>query len=133
MQQNYRLRLLGTQVNQGKRRTHSKHMSFTDIDESYVGTFKFHHPTLIERMQIGVIKTQLLQGMEGVVDVLTDNIAHMTATLEVVLDEAPEWFKMDAIYDYQILDAVYEEYIQWYNSFRERNKGSNDEGDSQRK
>lgn len=131
--QNQRLRLLGAQIQAGNRRTHTAELDLTHIDESYKGTFKYHHPSLIERMQIGVIKTQLLQGLEGVVDVFTDNIAHMTATLEIVLDEAPEWFRLDAIYDYEVLDAVYEEYIGWYNSFRKRDKDSNNEGNSQSK
>lgn len=125
------LRLLGQQVQAGKKRIHVADIDLTHIDPEYIGKFKFHHPTVLERMQIGVLKSQLLQGMEGRVDVLTDNIAHMSATLEVVIDSAPDWFNVNNIYDYEVLDAVYEEYIKWYNSFRTRNQQSDNEGDSQ--
>lgn len=111
-------RLIGQQIQKGKGRTHTKQMDMSDIDDNYVGTFKFHHPSLMERMNIGVVKAQMIQGLEGRVDVLTDNIAHMSATLENVLDEFPEWFQMDQVLEYEVLERVYEEYIQWYNSFR---------------
>lgn len=125
------LRLLGQQVIAGNKRFKVVDIDLTHIDPEYIGKFKFHHPTVIERMQIGVIKSQLLQGLEGRVDVITDNIAHMTATLEVVTDSSPEWFNVNNIYDYEVLDAVYEEYIKFYNSFRKPAKPSDNEGDSE--
>lgn len=123
-------RVLGMQILQGKKRTHTVQLDFTHINPEYVGTFKFHHPTLMERMQIGVLKSQLLNGLEGKVDILTDNIAHMAATLEYVLDEKPEWFNADTLYDYEILETVYDEYIKWINTFRKKSGGDNNEGDS---
>jgi hypothetical protein len=128
--ENNNARLLGSGIQKGKKRTLVKQLDFTEFDPEYVGTFKFHHPSVLERMQIGVIKSQMLQGLEGRVDIVTDNIAHMTATLQVVMDDAPVWFQVSEIEDYEILDTVYEEYIQWYNSFRRANKQDNDAQDS---
>lgn len=116
-------RILGQQILQGKTRTKTEQFNFSHIDEEYVGSFTFHHPSLIERMQIGVTKSQFLQGLEGRVDVLTDNIAHMTATLDVVLDDAPKWFKVGALYEYEILETVYDKYAEWVSSFRKRAVG----------
>lgn len=113
-------RLLGQQILMGKQRTLTETISFPEIDKAYTGSFKFHHPTLIERMNIGVLKAKMLDGLEGRVDVYTDNIAHMTASLEHVLDEAPEWFYEQGLIEYEILEGVFDVYIKWYNSFRER-------------
>lgn len=111
-------KLLGKGILEGKKRTLTKQLDFSTIDETFVGTFIFHHPTVLDRMNIGTLKSQLLQGMEGRTDVITDNIAHMTAVLSHVIDEAPEWFKINEIYDYEILDTVYETYNEWVNTFR---------------
>jgi len=123
-------RILGQQIIQGKTRTKTEQISFTHIDESYSGSFTFHHPSLIERMNIGVLKSQFLQGLEGRVDVLTDNIAHMSATLDVVLDDAPEWFKIGALYEYEVLEGVYDKYTEWLNSFRKPSGRNTDKGDN---
>lgn len=124
-------RQAGLQIQAGKHRTLTKQIDLSHINPEYVGTFKFHHPTVIERMQIGVLKAQLLNGLEGRVDVLTDNIAHMTATLRYVLDSAPDWFNPEQIYEYEVLDAVYEEYIKFLDSFRRRDTATDNTGDSQ--
>ena len=122
-------RLLGQGIAAGKNRTHEKTFNFIDINPDYVGKFKFHHPSLVDRMNIGVLKSQMLQGLP-MVDVMTDNIAHMTSTLTFVLDEFPEWFKMNEIYEYEILEQVYDEYTEWVNSFRKPANTPKDEGDS---
>lgn len=131
MDKQQQLRYAGMNVMAGKQRVTNVDIDLSSIDPDYIGKFKFHHPTVMERMQIGVLKAQMLQGLEGRVDVLTDNIAHMSATLEVVLDHAPEWFNAGAIYDYEVLDAVYEEYAKWLATFRRGSKKPDDAGNSQ--
>lgn len=119
-------------IQQGRRRTHTVEIDLSHIDPEYVGTFKFHHPSLMEKVEIGTIKASLLKGLpQGSVDIVADNIAHMTATLQVVLDSYPQWFELDInkMYEYEILDEVYEEYAQWYDSFRKPNPKSDDQGD----
>ncbi|MNW28256.1 hypothetical protein D3C74_50780 [compost metagenome] len=124
-------RVAGQQVQAGNKRTHTVQIDLSHIDPEYVGTFKFHHPTIIERMQVGVAKSQMLGGLEGRVDTITDNIAHMAAMLGAVLDSHPTWFDVNNVYDYEVLDRVYDEYVQWYNSFRRPRETPNDAGDSQ--
>ncbi|QKE56372.1 tail assembly protein [Bacillus phage YungSlug] len=127
--ENKQARLLGGQIAQGNKRTLTTQIDLTDINPAYVGTFKFHHPTVLERMQIGVMKTNMLGGMPAT-DVLTDNIAHMTAILSYACDEMPNWFKVDEIYDYEVLDRVYEVYNEWYGSFRKSSGEADNQGDS---
>lgn len=122
---------LGKQIIQGKKRTHTTQIDLRHINPEYIGTFVFHYPSLMEQMQIGVIKSRLLGGVPvNSVDVLTDNIAHMTATLQVVTDSAPDWFKLEELDDYEVLDHVYEAYAQWRDSFRQANKSGNNQGNS---
>ena len=111
-------RLIGQGILAGNQRKVEMEFDFTEFDQSYKGIFTFHHPTLQERMRIGVMKAQLLNGMDGKVDVITDNIAYMTAVLSIVIDNAPAWFKLNELYDYEILNSVYEKYNEWVNSFR---------------
>ena len=123
-------REIGQNVLLGKARTVVVQVDLTAFYEEGLGKFKFHSPTVIERMRIGVAKSQLLQGLEGHVDVLTDNIAHMTATLSVVIDDAPTWFDIDNIYEYEALEAVYDKYAEWNNSFRKASVKGDDESNS---
>lgn len=114
----------------GKHFTHTFRVDFSEIDESFVGTFTVHIPTQLEKLQIGRTKSLLLGGMEAV-DVMTDNIAHILATLDVILDASPDWFDIDdPTIDYTLCETIYTEYIEWYSTFRNRNKPSNNEGNS---
>lgn len=125
---------LGRQILQGKKRTLKKQLDFSRFNPEWVGTFVFHYPSLFDQMQIGVAKARMLAGVPmQSVDPLTDNIAHMVATLNVVLDSAPDWFKVDELDydDYEMLDEVYETYASWRESFRKGNQQSDHQGDSQ--
>lgn len=114
-------KLIGQGILSGNKRVLEVELDFTEFDDSYKGKFVFHHPTLQDRMNIGIIKSQLLNGMEGKTDVVTDNIAFMTAVLSVVTDQAPAWFKINELYDYEVLNTVYETYNEWVNTFRRNN------------
>jgi hypothetical protein len=123
-------RNVGQQVLQGSKRVHSKTMDFTEFDPTYIGKFVFHHPTIMERAQIGVMKTKMLEGMREV-ELIADNIIHMIATLHYVLDSTPDWFDPQNMYDYEILDEVYEEYNQWQRTFRRKPQSADNEGNSE--
>lgn len=117
-------------INKGKKRTHTFAVDFSEYNEEFVGNFTVHHPTQIERMQIGIVKSTLLNGVVPM-DTITDNIAHIISTLEVVLDEKPDWFDVnDPDVEYDILWAVFEEYLNWVSSFRKGLGNSNNTGDS---
>jgi len=120
-----------TRVSLGKKFTHSFTLNFKEIRPDFVGDFIVHRPSQVERLQIGIIKSSLLNGLYNV-DLITDNIAHICATLQVVADKLPDWFNIDdPELEYEILDAAYVNYINWVNSFRPSVKTGQDEGDSE--
>lgn len=108
-------------VNMGNKRTHTIEVDFSDVEESFVGKIVVHYPSQIEKMQIGVTKANFLGGVE--VDVTTNNIAHILATLNTVVDHKPDWFSPDdPRIDYSMLEEVYMEYIKWHDTFRRKSK-----------
>lgn len=115
-------------INQGKRRTHSFNVDFTDEVEGFEGTFQVHYPSQIERLDMGVLKSQLLGGNLEV-SIPTDNIAHIISTLDIVLDQRPSWFDVgNPDLTYEMMEAVYMEYSEWVDSFRKPiNKDTNTE------
>jgi hypothetical protein len=119
-------------INQGNRRTHTFNVDYQEIDKKFVGSFTVIHPSQMERLQVGVIKSQLLGGVVPL-DTMTDNIAQIIATLDVVVKSKPEWFNVfDDKLEYEILEAVYIEYIDWVNSFRRRVETDTDKGNSEK-
>ena len=94
------------------KQTHSVIIEYGNLK----GEFEFKLATLLDTVEIGVKKAKIAQGAQ--LDVLADNILHMTATLEKVLIKKPSWFDVDKMADYLLLDRVYEEYNLWVSSFR---------------
>jgi hypothetical protein len=125
-----RSRNLGS-INMGKKRTHMFNVDFTDINPNFTGKFTVHHPSQLEKLQIGITKSALLGG-NFAVDTSTDNIAHIVATLDVVLDAKPDWFDIDdPEVDYDILEQIYMEYLDWVNAFRKKPIGDTHTGNSE--
>lgn len=86
--------------------------------ETYKGTFTVHRPTIGERVRIGILEAQKLAGLNNV-DVVTQGIVHMLATLEVVIDKAPVWWKPEELRDLEVLQAVWQEYANRLQQFQE--------------
>jgi hypothetical protein len=119
------------QVNLGNKRTHTFKVDFSEYDPSFVGEFNVHYPSQMELIQVGLTKSALLGGGTLVVDTYTENIAIFIATLDVVINKQPEWFNLaDPSIEYDMLQAIYDEYMNWVNTFRNRAKPDNNEGDS---
>lgn len=124
-------RKLGKEILQGNSRTVEKEIDLTAIDKRYIGDFTFKVPSLMEKMRVGIVKSGLLKGTpESSLDILTQNIAHMTATLTVVCKDYPKWFNLEEIDDYIVLETVYDTYLEWENSFRTGNTRSDSGEDS---
>jgi hypothetical protein len=116
-------------INEGDKRTHLFDVDFTDVNPKFKGRFIVHQPNLMEQLKIGRVYTALTGGLP--VDQHTDNIATILSTLDIVIDEKPEWFiATDASVDYPIMEAVYMEYLEWTNTFRKPNKPSDNESNS---
>lgn len=105
----------------GNKRTHNIVVDFSEINEEFVGNVVVHYPSQIERMRIGVLKAELLGGVE--VDVHTNNLAHILSTLDVVVDTKPEWLNAsDPSLEYEIFEKIYLEYNDWCNTFRRKSE-----------
>lgn len=114
----------------GKKKQHAINLDYRDINPLFMGVILVHRPSQFETMQIGVLSSQLLGGNMNV-DVPTGNLAFVIATLEFVVDSKPDWFDIfDPDLEYEILEAVYLEYLEWINSFRRLRSADNTQGDS---
>ena len=117
-------------INQGKKRTYEFNVDFKEVNPEFVGKVVVHYPSQIERIQIGVTRSALLGGNLEV-DVITNNLAFMAATLDTVLDSKPDWLDMgNPDLEYEVLLAVYEEYEKWVSSFRRTAGTNSDTGSS---
>lgn len=102
---------------QGSKKTHTIEIDYEDNGVQLLGKVVVHYPSLSEKLYMGVLKSQLLQGL--IVDTMTDNIAHISSTLEVVVDYKPDWFNIDnPELPYEVLEGVFIEYLEWVDSFR---------------
>lgn len=118
-------------VNQGKKRTHTFDVDFTEYDPAFMGKFMVHYPSQVESLQIGVNTSALLMGNDAV-DIHTRNLATILATLDIVIDYRPDWFDIDdPAIEYEMLEAIFIEYADWRDSFRRGANQSRPEGDSQ--
>ncbi len=85
--------------------------------ENFKGTFVVHRPTIGERIRIGVQEGRELQGLANV-DFLTSNLAHILSTLELVIDTYPNWWKPRDLMDMEVLQAVYQKYVDYLQEFQ---------------
>lgn len=110
---------LGREVLQGTNKKLQKQIDLTKFNPAWVGNFIFRYPSLMDRMKIGALKASMLNGLSlAGIDNEADNIAYMMATLTVVMESSPDWFKLDSLEDYDALDHVFEEFAKWRDSFR---------------
>jgi len=85
--------------------------------ERFEGTFTVHRPTVGERIRIGVIEAQEIAGLNNV-DLMTSGLARMVATLDVVVDKFPLWWKPRELRDLEVIQEVYGKYISFLDSFQ---------------
>jgi hypothetical protein len=100
--------------------THTFNVSHIDGQgNEWSGSFTVHRPNMGEVMKIGVKEAADLGGMSNV-DILTGNLAHMIATLEVVVDTHPEWWKPRELHEMEVLRIVFDQYIDYLRKFQAR-------------
>lgn len=108
-------------VNMGSARKHTIPVDFSKLEDGFTGNVVVHYPSQLEKMRIGMLKSSLLGGME--VDVQTNNIAHVTATLDVVIDSKPDWLDInDPRVEYEMLEHIYLQYHEWCDTFRRKSE-----------
>jgi len=89
------------------------------------GTFVFRRPTLKTRLSIGVMEANLLAGAPRASTALeTLNISRLLSTFQHVIVESPDWFDLDTVDDYGLLESLYEKYIEVVKPFRSRRSES---------
>lgn len=128
------------EVAQGSALTHAVPMDFvSDEGVHYTGVVVFKRPGAMDIMKVGGLKSEFLR-MGGARDLsLVDNtvkiLAHVMATLSVVLDKRPPWLEdVTQVRDVSVLYEVFDAYDAWERSFRKPIQGdaSADSEDSDR-
>ena len=100
--------------------TYTFSINMTDaLGEPLSGSFTVHRPTMGEIMRLGVAEARDLGGMINV-DLETSMLAHIVATLEIVVDLSPTWWKPREIRDVEVLQAVYGKYLDYLREFQRR-------------
>lgn len=125
---------------------HTFAIDFTsEIDNKrYLGEFTVKRMSISDFAALGVRKSQLNGGMHhdekhpGMgVDADTDEINAILAHLDICIKKAPDWWNLNEIADVQLVYNLYQEVMNFENSFRgfTNNDDSGDdadgEGDSQ--
>ncbi len=89
--------------------------------KEYSGNFTIHRPNIRERIRIGVIEAQELGGLLNV-DSFSATLANMVATFDIIIDTSPDWFKPREIHDVEVLQGVFEKYLDYLQQFRPTDK-----------
>ena len=101
-------------------------------DRRYVGSFTCKKLSIRDMTVIGVRKAQLNGGLHYTannpghgVDADTDQLNGWLAHLEVCLLQTPKWWNLDEISDFDLVFKVYEEVMNFENTFLGRgNRGT---------
>lgn len=117
-----------SQVSDSSIKTHSFYVDVQGME----GEFTVKYPALMDKVRIGTIRARMTDGVPSeALDVVTDNISFMSATLEVVVVKSPSWFNINTLEEYEILETVYNKYQEWVSTFRNKPKQGKDAGGSQ--
>lgn len=105
--------------------------TLTMLGEKKTGTFTAHYMGIAARLRVGTIRAKLLDGAPSQsLDTLTDDIAYMMAYLSVALTKKPVWFDLEQMDDVKELREMYMEVYEFVQTFRSRNAGDTNVGDS---
>jgi len=107
---------------------------FSEEDQkTYSGTFTCKKASIMDYNRIQRRKSELNGGMYCVrdeegnptghgIDTETEFLSFMIATLEIQLENSPIWFNLNEITDRDIVYKVFEEVMEFENSFRNRTR-----------
>lgn len=85
----------------------------------FTGAFTAHYSTHQDQINMARIKAHLRGGMAAEsFDISASIIIDQQAILETLLDEKPDWFDVDKLYDYELISLVYEEVMSQEATFR---------------
>jgi hypothetical protein len=88
----------------------------------YHGDFSAHIMSVKESITVGILRAQLCAGVPAIaIDQGTLDMTEMVATLQVVIDDGPDWAKdLIGIYDHALIWEIYKEVRDRENRFRGR-------------
>ena len=90
----------------------------TPTGGNFSGSFTMHRPNVKEWIQIGKIAAQETESLG--VNGFTSQLAHMLGVFDTLVDKAPKWWIPREIYEVEVLQAVYAEYVERLNRFSEK-------------
>lgn len=103
--------------NAGKIMKENNKIAITINKTGYAGEFVFRHPSLMDEITIAVKQSELSQG-KTLSGVMVNNIVYMYATLIVVKEVAPDWFNLEDMKDYAVLEEIYNKYSEEVEALR---------------
>ena len=97
------------------------------FEKDFDTVFKFRHPSLMDRANIGVKYRRSLDGVDQI-DVITGEILWTMATLDTVCSRVPDWFNIETMSDstLPVLSLLYKKYNEWVDSFRKSIAGKDE-------
>lgn len=112
------------QIRAGGDATEGVPINYTSVfGNTYKGFVVFKRPDMLDMMKMGGKKSQLFSeaGVTNL-ELVDDTIrvmAHVIATLSVVLVKRPEWLlDLNAVKEPDVLYHIFAKYEEWENSFR---------------
>lgn len=83
------------------------------------GKFTFKYPSVTERIRVGTLRAQMLDGVEEKsLDNLTSDLTYIVAFLQVTAIKVPDWFNFVEIDDVIGIRKIFNEVQIWVNNFR---------------
>lgn len=83
------------------------------------GKFTFKYPSITERIRIGTLRAQMLDGAEEKsLDNLTSDLTYIVAFLRVTAVKVPDWFDFSDIDDVIGIRKIFNEVQVWVSNFR---------------
>lgn len=83
------------------------------------GRFTFKYPSITERIRIGTLRAQMLDGAEEKsLDSLTSDLTYIVAFLRITAVKVPDWFDFSDIDDVIGIRRIFNEVQVWVTNFR---------------
>lgn len=112
-------------------RTMTGDFTFNVYGQEKTGRFTFKYPSVAERIRIGTLRAQMMEGAEEKsLDNLTSDLLYIVAFLKVTSVRVPDWFDILDIDDVVGLRRMFTEVQAWVSNFRLTGGRSQYPGDS---
>jgi hypothetical protein len=112
-------------------RTMSFDATLSVYGQSKTGRFTFKYPSITERIRIGTLRAQMLDGAEEKsLDTMTSDLTYIVAFLRVTAVKTPDWFDLTEIDDVVGIRKIFNEVQVWVSNFRQTGGKCQRPGDS---